>query len=233
MTYSILPLRLPGSRALTRPLTRPFNIDPDCVMALLPEINTKWLDQSNNTNHGVKSGDPTIIPGRIHQALHFDGVGDFITVSNHASIVFATGDFSLVVWLRTTDDGNSNLILKGAAAPYFYLRLLNTGRVRIMINDDATNVFKDTTKTVNDGSWHQIIATIDRDDVMKIYIDGVYQVTSADISGIGDVTSADNMLIVDDAQTGHFYVGDLDEILIFNRVLEAWEVTALYNQGAP
>lgn len=233
MTEYYPPLKIPPERALTGPLIRPFNTSPNCVMALLPEINTTWIDYSNKTNHATKSGNPTIIPGRINQGLHFDGVGDFLTVSDHASIKFATGDFSIAVWFRSTDTSNCDLVEKGPGASFYLVRMLNTGAVYCQVYDGATSKTRTSTLTYNDGNWHQVVTTCDRDALMTLYADGATAVAGIDISGVGDISSANNLLIADDSLSAHYYIGDIDEVLIFNRVLEEWEITALYEQGRP
>jgi len=63
------------------------------------------LDSTTNINHGtttgMTSGDQ--VAGQINGGLDFDAVGDRIEVTDSSSLDFGTGDFTLSLWILTTD----------------------------------------------------------------------------------------------------------------------------------
>jgi hypothetical protein len=54
------------------------------------------LDRSGQSNHGTTTGNPLATPGRIGQALSFDGTDDYVNVPDDASLDFGSSeDFSI------------------------------------------------------------------------------------------------------------------------------------------
>jgi hypothetical protein len=84
---------------------------------------------------------------------------------------------------------------------------------------------------MRDGQWHHIVATYTKGD-QRLYHNGDLSGT-ATYSGSLVVTSADAQ--IGGGQLGSYHtkwIGDVDEVLIFNRTLSAGEVLAIYNSSA-
>ena len=89
------------------------------------------------------------------------------------------------------------------------------------------------TDTTNycDGNWHNVIATIDSSN-MHLYIDGQESTSSPDSSFSGTMT-IDNCVIGARNLRGTiqlFFTGSIGQVRIFDRALDAGEVTQLYNE---
>jgi len=86
---------------------------------------------------------------------------------------------------------------------------------------------------VTTGTWHHIVATMDRSGYLRGYLDGVEFETPLDISAHSavDITSDENALIGKDVASAEWNgkVGDLK--IYQNTVLSASQVTELYNDS--
>ena len=81
----IIPNKIHITRPFRLPLIRPFHIDNSCVLCLLPEIGSKWLDCSRCRNNGTISG-AILKQGRYGAALQLDSVDDYVDCGNDASL---------------------------------------------------------------------------------------------------------------------------------------------------
>ena len=57
-------------------------------------------DDIAGTNNGIVSG-ATFSPGQVGDAFTFDGIDDFVTVLDNASLDPGTGDFTWDFWINT------------------------------------------------------------------------------------------------------------------------------------
>ena len=96
------------------------------------------------------------------------------------------------------------------------------------IYDDP--LFATTHSTLN--QWHHIVATYSNiTETIKIYIDGVEDISRV-LPGFGDMaTNADNLLVGIESHDG--FSGIIDELAIWNKALTATEISSLYNNGTP
>ena len=88
----------------------------------------------------------------------------------------------------------------------------------------------------NDNAWHYVVVTYDGSQTtsgVTMYYDGVQQSISGDISGTaGTLTYTQNAEIGSRHGGADFYDGEIDELVIYNKVLTNTEVSALYNSGS-
>ena len=86
-----------------------------------------------------------------------------------------------------------------------------------------------------DNTWHHVALVADRDGYAQIYTDGVASGNPGDISGIGDINSANSICIGNGAFgsgcTNLTLNGTIDDVRIYNRALSAQEIQQLYNIG--
>ena len=104
------------------------------------------------------------------------------------------------------------------------------------INTNATTdiydapLFGTVHSTLN--QWHHIVATYSNiTETVKIYIDGKEDI-SRTLPGFGNMaTNTDNLILGIEGNNG--FSGRMDELAIWNRALEATEISNLYNNGNP
>lgn len=163
----------------------------------------------------------------------YDGGSDYITFGDTLDI--GLKDISYGAWFRRNDVGTTEsqtIISKATGASgldgrygiYFY-----DGYLHSLFDIGPTTKVNVTETPYLDQQWHHAFATINRDENMTFYIDGV-EVGQVDVSA----AVSTNYDISQEFRLGAFgndafwFEGDIDDALYFNRVLNASEVSALY-----
>jgi hypothetical protein len=200
-------------------------------------------DSSGNNNHGTIGGDPQLTAGKIGGAMDFDG-DDYVDLGNLSQLDFGTASWSVSAWIKmpaTTD--NSNIFSKGGD---------NSGGIRYMLNvsetddhkacltldDNATKLQSTSSATVDNNQWHHLVGIRDGSS-LRLYVDGVLDGTNTlpdgyDISG----TSQANAYIgtgwrFDTSVLHKFFIGVIDDVRIYDRVLTDEEIAWLAGRTLP
>ena len=118
-------------------------------------------------------------------SMSFDGTGDYLNISNDASLSFGTGEFTFEFWMyRTATNATYQSIVSaldesgtGAQMGFFAHSSNNT----IQFYSSNGNLYA-TSNTIKSNTWHHICATRNSSNVLKIYIDGIegYSATITD-----------------------------------------------------
>ena len=162
----------------------------------------------------------------------------FVTVEDPTdALSFRYGnDFSVAIWLKTSSTANDPSIISdknwgGGGNKGFVLSFLGDSGWKVNLGDGEGNRVDANGTQINDGEWHLLAATFDRDGQMSVYQDGSF-VSSVDMSAIGDMNSGFPINIAQDG-TGTYGVdfeGTTGEAYIFDFVLDPEDIEALYNQ---
>ena len=206
---------------------------------------TAFLDNSVNGYVGVPTTqtyfEPTLqqnvttynpLPGtdgKIGNTALFDGNGR-IEVAEADAVDFAD-DFSVVLWLKTTETGVGLLAKTDddqsweVGEKLFYLD--NNGYPTFV---GYGNGFIRSATAVNDDVWHQIGVSWDATTGGKIYLDGQdittsssYTATNADRSGDTIKIGAPNY-----NEASNFFVGEMDELAVYGRSMTQPEIFSIY-----
>jgi hypothetical protein len=97
----------------------------------------------------------------------------------------------------------------------------------------SSNKYVSSSNTYNDGQWHHGVVTFDDPgNIVKLFVDGVL-IGSLSTSSTPDNTGSQPLRIAGNAQSlvEDFFVGQLDEIGVWNRALSQTEITNLMNNG--
>jgi len=239
MTEYYPPLEIPIGGAVIRPLIRPFNTDPDCVLALLPEINSTWIDYSGHSNPATLTNTSIVHSGRFGPALKLNGSTTLGTITDSAELRFNTS-FSISLWARrdgAASDAYGGVIEKSVSSGTrnYQIYWTDAGAIAFKVRDATNGVDRATQKLgYNEtGTWRHIVCIYDGTNI-TIYIDKTASVPTAVVGTI--FVGAQNIIIgrlTYNAGNNYHFNGAIDEILIFNRELKTWEIKALYEQGRP
>ncbi len=210
--------------------------------------STHVFDKSGNGNNGTIIG-ATRAPGKIGQGMSFDGVNDYLSIPNFGAM--GTNDFSVSFWTKTPAvtpnswydtfispgkgnntpkwENNWAIVKEGDAASESVQNIIEFAVGKGTGADYFRAV---STIKITDTNWHHIVGTANRHGSAIVYIDGVNR-GSTDISSvIADLTAPNGTAIGNNNGGGFYLTGYMDDVRIYNRVLTADEIAALYNLGA-
>lgn len=215
-------------------------------------IKGKTVINDAGGNHGIINGTPKIIKGKVGNALRFGGKSDFVEVQDSAALNFGLGDFSICAWVkfkeRGRNDGNAGMVGKGRT-----LGCGNCGTKKrfVLMYDNRANNFalglgdgvvsgslhfgKTVDKTYKD-QWVHLAISADRDGSVAGFIDGVETVRGNFKHVSQSISTPDNLYLGEmRGEKGGKYPfnGSLDEILIYNRVLNGDEIKTNFAVQAP
>ena len=188
------------------------------------------FNEKNGINNLIQNGNVTFTTDRKggNTAVQF-GSGYLQTVNN----LPASSVWSISFWMK--NNTNSVVTVFGGA-----LGVNGSQTFNFVINDAGVNYYITirgsnfnrwrTSDNLKDNIWHHYVFILDRSKIanqeIEVYIDGVKKTTiaflSSDTSG-NFVSSKINF-----GQTG--WNGLLDDVKIYNRVLNQTEITNLYNE---
>ncbi len=150
-----------------------------------------------------------------------------------------SNDFTVGYWLKTSMSAPTNVQWYSGAALVdaevcgvtndWGTALIDGGKIAMGIgNPDIT--IKSTLSTYNDGAWHFVTATRNKAaGVIILYVDGSQVATSSGTNTSALTAPTLIGLGRNPCAASGVFTGSLDDIIAYNRVLTAGEVTNLYN----
>jgi hypothetical protein len=178
------------------------------------------------------------LAGGVNGFVRFDGATSFISVPDAPAINFGTGNFSVDLWLRTGVNSPAvrSILDKRSAGIVGYHLFTYKGLLGIQLADSAGYSNYVSNLFVANLQWNHVAVTVDRTKHAGI----LFYLNGAQGSLTGDPTSHPNSLsntvpLVLGARSaafpGAFWRGDLDEVELFNRVLQPDEIAAIAEAG--
>ena len=216
-------------------------------------------DTSGQTNNGTPTSVTLGASGKFNTAATFNGTSSNIALGTPSSLAFGTTtSFTASAWFKTTATsgrivGNGpggysttgwGMILNGSTGVAILLGA-NTG-----VNTDSVSIY--TSPTTNDGNWHLVTATFNQSTKKIIaYIDGLQSAITLQSSTCGSITAnvvdysactkvtanydsggGTSANIGSHNTSSGYFNGSIDEVAVWNKVLNATEVKQLYQRGA-
>lgn len=168
---------------------------------------------------------------------------DFLEAPDSADIVAAGESLTISAWFRVNawDQSWQALVAHGEASDY---RIARRGASDVLGYAGGTNDIpaNDTTgPNVNDGMWHHVVATTEAGVETALYVDGTLVTTSTldnrvapnlTDNGAGRLMIGGNPNSGADA-AGAFraWNGDIDDVAMWGRAINAVEVSEIYTAG--
>ena len=174
-------------------------------------------DSSGNKNDGKLIHGPTHIAGKFGGALHFNGINQFVNISNIIGLNPGSTNITVSAWIRTTDPGRKHLLNKVDSC--------GVNGYALRLNPDSSHpgvpafLVGQTTWTyasgaINDGKWHHV-AGIYNGTKRSIYVDGNF--VGSDFVMV--LPQADSPLQIggsDYCNMAGYFNGDIDEVRVLN-----------------
>jgi PKD repeat protein len=218
-----------------------YDSAPDFYWRLGESSGTLAKDVTSNEADGLYSGGVTFgtagaIAGTADKAVTLNGSDGAVATSD---LISNPTVYSQELWFKTAAGyaaggkligfGNAQTGLSGAYDRHVYM--FDDGRLRFGVWSGAADV-ADTTKSYNDGNWHQLVATQGADG-MKLYVDGTLEASNPQTAAAaydgywrvgGDNTWGGN--------SSNYFAGAIDEVAVYSTVLDANTIQAHYQVGS-
>ncbi|NDB97176.1 MAG: hypothetical protein EBZ78_13640, partial [Verrucomicrobia bacterium] len=185
-------------------------------------------------NHGFLNGPVAAIDraGQASSAYSFNG-SQYIQIPNSDSLSFGLSDLSVSAWIKTTATGVGFIYSDDADNYRPGFELSHAGLEGIYEfsptrSGGVTGNFVGRGKiSVNDGQWHLLTLTFDRDGRTRLYVDGTLDVDQGSPSNLESISNAGDSRIGMNLGGAGGFVGIIDEVRLYNRALSAEEVSRL------
>jgi hypothetical protein len=201
---------------------------------------TTARDQAGQVN-GSYSGDPTLgapslVPGDPGRSVKFDGTDDRVLANRLPAAGGSWAEMTLEAWVEVTrpvPPAEEHLInfstSKGGHAPGLF-HDNPTDKIKWDKGSSQTPALSNA--PVTSGTLY-VVATVDRNNVAKLYINGVLQATQGTIAARPEPD--DLFQIGADYDTGpeavSFWQGRIDDVAVYNVALDQARITAHYQAG--
>jgi hypothetical protein len=190
-------------------------------------------DTSGNDEFALGYGEitRTAAPSGGHY-MDFDGSNDYI-YCDPVAVGLDSSSFSVVWWMKSsaTSANDCMIAFNTSTGGNHWLFQHDNGVINSYDGSDHSSGF-----TANDGEWHFIGFTCnDGTNDCKWYIDGEWK-TGADFTSTVRIASNDQVSLgmeYDSTTKGDWYLGGLNNVRFYNRVLDTSDMEDLYNEFGP
>ncbi|WP_414838296.1 LamG domain-containing protein [Candidatus Nanosalina sp. VS9-1] len=187
-------------------------------------------DLSGNNNHGTLNGGVTKgVAGKGGLTGYgFDkSSGD--NVSFPDSPVLDLSTVSVFAWIRPrnpTSNGVDGVVVKGGSSTRNYQLDIDSSQGLAWYDENGGSLHSGVMP--EQGKWTHVGATF-QNGTLKLYVDGELVATE---EGRPSLPSSSESGAVGTDNHGNFFDGDISDIRIYNRSLQASEIQALYDWGS-
>jgi len=199
---------------------------------------TAVYDFSGNANTGILGEYswnvnyvPTWVAGKHNKGLKFDGVDDYIKITNTASSLnLSAWTFSTWInWKGTTSVGYSGIVVGiGGANNANRLYILDSdSKLRVMGTCCTASIISST--TFNKNQWYHI-EVIQTGGVPTLYVNGKLDTVGSSGTFTGGST---NLAVGRAANDTYYFNGIIDDVKIYNYVRSTAQIAYDYNRGKP
>jgi hypothetical protein len=215
-------------------LTNPVNADdPNLVghWKLDDEGTGIVSDSSGNNRSGTLMGGANLVPGLFGDAVEIATTGDRVEITDFPGVT-GTQSRTVCAWIKTETTGEIVSWGENSAGQKWIFRVQtsdgNAGAIRVEVNGGYSVASTD----VRDGQWHHVAAVLVDDGTpdaneIKLYLDGSQEVISDTESEPIDTASTGVVRIGEAPWHYRPFVGLIDEVRIYDRVLTQPELLEL------
>jgi len=184
------------------------------------------IETSTDSVISLNSAIDVVVEGNY--ALRFDGNNDYLIIPAHDSLNMANSSVSLSAWIKFSGSSyNEQVIIEHdnfwESSGSYHLTSWESNHLRFSFNNINEDI--DYTIDFNDGRWHHIVGMLDSENNMaRLYYDGILVVEKTVYREIG--ASIAPTFIGSRGGTDQFFIGEIDEVQIWNKALTLQEIRA-------
>jgi len=169
------------------------------------------------------------IPSKYNEGIEFDGIDDYIDVS-HDNLLRPTGDWSSSAWVYWKEYADTRLLCKNYRPNYLYTT--SDGKLRA-VNDlsGSSDSYAVSNEVLPLNEWMHLVSVYDDSTKrIKLYKNGNEIELTTDTQGVGTPIIDTSPLRIGMEDIGGLtsFNGNIDEVMIYNRVISANEIEKLY-----
>lgn len=202
-----------------------FQADAQCLVAEY-NFSGNTDDTSGHDNHGILYG-ATLTTDRFGNedaAYYFDGEDDFIDTETS----FDFEERTVSVWFSVEDTESEHQVIDQDALSLEYGAYdvsVRLGGIYANAGGDGSNML---VENVVVDQWYHVVV-VRGTDFIKYYVDGELVLTSAPTPS-GSINNQNEETVIGTyrAENGQFFRGKIDDIKIYDCVLEIDEIESLY-----
>jgi hypothetical protein len=204
---------------------------------------TSAPDSSGNSNNGTTSGGPTWVAGHWSNALNFDGADDLVTAGSGATLDNLAA-ITVCAWIKPStmgEAGYGRIIQKGTGAnpsAGWRFSMAGTNGLSVGVDYATTDLVRQTANSVVAmNTWQHVAFTwtgsATASPNLRIYKNGAEVGYSSATNGSGarGDDGAANVYLGNDNTLARTFAGALDDVRVYNRVLTAAELLAIYQSA--
>jgi len=198
------------------------------LRAGINDTDTEVYDRSPFGNHGTIHGAvwQTLPSGK--SVLSFDGVDDYVEVSNSESLKFTNKDeITIAVWVYLKNlTGDHQFIVSKGVAPGYWLYWKNDENLWRSLITDGTNYLYASYYDPNPlNKWVQLVGVYSN-NTMMLYVNS--EKKDEDTKTLADFTLTENLLIGKNPYDTYYFNGII-EVRIYNIALSPEAIKRLFN----
>jgi hypothetical protein len=220
-----------------------FNLVNPTTCCSQPSMFLRFDEGSGTTvrDSGCKGNDGTIndstrVPGKIGSALQFDGIDDYVNISDDSSLKGGS-QITVILWVRPNQNGTYGFVDKHRDQEWsvhtsdgrvrFQGRNINNNPIRFTANSSTPRL------TVNE--WTHVAVTYNAipPNNKHIYYNGIDLPIYHNDNNNGTILSNTNKVYIGRLHDAYYLNGTIDEVLVYNRTLSQAEIQEHYNSGPP
>ncbi|HEY4518517.1 MAG TPA: LamG domain-containing protein [Candidatus Paceibacterota bacterium] len=177
----------------------------------------------------------TTRPGRLGQALSFDGTNDYVSVANIVPLRVSTGPVAAWAFRNDATNGKQYVIFNyprvsnPSAAAYLLYAYDDSNQLILYLDNTAALAYTFGASAKHAKRWVHYAATWDG-SIVSLYGDGKLVATTTQTATL-TYTNPAAPRIGDDDSTSHQFRGSLDDVRVYNRAITAAEAKRLYDMG--
>ena len=189
-----------------------------------PKMIPNVIDSSGLGNNGNLAGATTTVPGKIGQALSFNGGSDSVLLSSSIS-TGGTNNWSVSAWTKTTNSGVNSVLSNSSGGPVTNDLRIDTSKIAYYHYDGS---WKEEfgTSNIADGRWHNLIWVNSNNQTINLYVDG-----NLENNGAPSATTNNGPVNQIGRNWSLSATAAIDDVRVYNRALSASEVAQLYTMG--
>lgn len=180
----------------------------------------KVLDLSGNGWDGTFQNDTHWVPGKFGSALDFDGTGDYVSTN------LAVGTTMYVsFWVKPDVINIDKAVMFSWRGVYLDSVMFYSSKWNFWSSGGGFDI-NPASPTPVVGKWHHVVAGFETGVAAYLYVDG--QLIGSDSS---ITTPTINVVSFGGTTQGDCLNGQIDNVMVFNRVLSASQIAQLYQNS--